>query len=136
MTSAEDLRLNGRAPEFSLMSLKPGIGLDAMHDVASTLLEFDLDKTQADVPVSLRHGARQLPLGRYLRKNLRTFIGKEENAPQEALDEYQKKMLPLYEASLSDAEVPSIAGQARKRSVQAIRRMTAISKLRKKRGSL
>lgn len=39
MTRADDLRLNGRHPEFARMSLRPGIGADAMHEVASTLLK-------------------------------------------------------------------------------------------------
>lgn len=118
------------------MSLRPGIGLDAMHDVASTLMEFDLDKTLTDVPVSLRVGSRQLPLGRYLRKNLRTMIGRDEKAPQEAIDEYQKEVRPLYEAAKLDKENPSVSAQVRKKSVQAVRKMETWSKLRKKRGSL
>lgn len=92
MTSSTDSRLHGRQPEFSLMSRRPGIGVMAMHDVASTLLEFDLDDTETDVPVSLRHGSRQLPLGRFLRNKLRVMVGKEEGAPEKVKEELRAKM--------------------------------------------
>lgn len=136
MTSKTDSRLNGRYPEFSQMSLRPGIGADAMHDVASTLLEFDLDQTETDVPVSLRHGARQLPLGRYLRKKLRTLVGKDEKISQEAFDEYQKTMLPLYEAARADKENPSVIYQHNKTNVQKVRNLQSRVSIRKKRGSI
>lgn len=38
-----------------------------------------------DVPLSLQHGMKKLPLGRYLRRKLRTFIGRDANAPLEAM---------------------------------------------------
>lgn len=101
MTKSDDPRLNGRYPEFCRMSLKPGIGLNHMHDVASTLL--NLASPQGDVPVSLRHGGRQLPLGRYLRRKLRTMIGKDEKAPTTINEE----MLSLLQAAQADKQNPS-----------------------------
>lgn len=94
MTRFDDPRLNGRHPEFARMSLRPGIGADAMHDVASVLLQFNLEEAQGDVPSALRHGSRLLPLGRYLRRKLRTYIGREEKAP-EIIDE---EMQAVYES--------------------------------------
>lgn len=101
MTSKDDPRLSGRHPEFSRMSLKPGIGADFMFDVASTLLEFDLDKSQDDVPSSLRHGQRTLPLGRYLRRRLRTYLGKDPDAPSATLEQMAEEMRPLREAAFN-----------------------------------
>lgn len=95
MTSHRDGRLNGRHPEFARMSNRPGIGYDALHEVASQMLKFNLDKTQADVPVSLRHGNRELPLGRYMRMKLRKLIGKDEKTPQQVLDQLKAEMLPM-----------------------------------------
>ena len=40
MTAKDDPRLSGRPPEFCRMSLKPGIGADAMWDVASDFRRF------------------------------------------------------------------------------------------------
>lgn len=78
MTSKDDPRLNGRHPEFSRMSLKPGIGAPAVGDIASALNcdlgLLEIDKL-GDVPMSLQHGVSQLPLGRYLREKLRTELG-------------------------------------------------------------
>lgn len=85
MTGEEDPRLEGRAPEFARMSLRPGIGVGMMHELASTLMEHKLDERMIDVPVTLRHGTKEMPLGRFLRRKLRTFIGRSENAPEAAL---------------------------------------------------
>lgn len=85
MTSWEDKRLNGRYPEFARMSLRPGLGADAMSDVSRTLqTEFGRSTVQetGDVPVSLLQGPRPLFLGRYLRSVLRkAFGGLDEKIP-------------------------------------------------------
>lgn len=65
MTNSSDPRLSGRAPEFSRMSLKPGIGASAMGPAASTLKQYSLP-----VPSGFRHEKIVRPLGRYLRKIL------------------------------------------------------------------
>lgn len=101
MTKASDPRLEGRAPEFARMSLKPGIGHGMMHDLASTLMEHGLEKRLVDVPVCLQHGPTQYPLGRYLRRSLRHLIGRPKNAPQGAIDEYKEKMRPLREIAFA-----------------------------------
>lgn len=80
MTDASDPRLKGRVPEFARMSLKPGIGYMAMHDVADAFLSFDLEGSQGDVPSALRHGTRLLPLGRYLKGKLREMTGMEDGS--------------------------------------------------------
>lgn len=86
--------LQGRYREFARMSLKPGIGGDAMYEVASTLLSYNLDKD--DVPGALRHGAALHPLGRYLRRRLRTFVGKPPEAPEATVNEAKAVLQPLY----------------------------------------
>ena len=78
MTAKDDFRLGNRHPEFARMSLKPGIGYHALHEIASQLMHFNLDSSQVDVPSTLRHGKKELPLGRYLMKNLRLMVGKDE----------------------------------------------------------
>lgn len=101
MTHRLDDRLRGREPEFARMSNRPGIGYDALHEFASTFLQFDLEKSQGDVPVTLRHGSRELPLGRYLRKKLRLLIGRDEKTPQQALDIIKAEMFPLQETQFA-----------------------------------
>lgn len=106
MTQKDDPRLQSHSllnplhPEFARMSLRPGIGANAMHDVASTLMQFNLDTSQDDVPSALRHGSRTLPLSRYLRKKLRTYIGKDEKAPTNLVNEIQEELRAVRETSL------------------------------------
>lgn len=108
MTGKDDPRLKGRHPEFCRMSNRPGIGASAMHEVASELLRYDLEKTEDDVPSGLRHGGKILPLGRYLRKKLRSYCGLPENAPQAVLDKIADELLPMYEIAL---DTPRPKGQ-------------------------
>lgn len=68
-----------RYPEFTRMSLKPGIGLGAMDEVASSIMAHKLADS-CDVPSGLRHGSRIYPLGRYLRNALRVRVGHDEGA--------------------------------------------------------
>lgn len=105
MTKADDPRLEGRLPEFARMSLRPGIGLGMMDELASVLLQHRLDEKMIDVPTSLQHGKNKWPLGRYLRRKLRARIGKEENAPLETVQAAQKEMQPLRQAAW-DQEKP------------------------------
>jgi hypothetical protein len=97
MTSPDDPRLEGRHPEFTRMSLRPGIGHDAMFEVASEMMRLDLDVSQADVPSRLRHGARLSPLGRYLRMKLRKMVGKDEKAPAATIKEMEEEVRAVYE---------------------------------------
>lgn len=98
MTRDTDPRLEGRRPEFARMSLKPGIGLGMMHELASSLMEYGLDE-MVDVPAVLAHGKVSYPLGRYLRRKLRTFIGRPANAPSAAIQSQKEKLQPLREAA-------------------------------------
>lgn len=75
MTGRDDPRLNGRLPEFARMSLKPGIGANAMFDVASALMRLSLDGA---VPSVLKIGGRDWPLGRYLRRRLSMYVGQSD----------------------------------------------------------
>lgn len=108
MTHREDPRLKGREPEFARMSLRPGIGRDAMFEVADVLMRYGLDISELDVPTTLRTGPRVVPLGRYLSKSLRTMIGRDEKTPQAALDKISAELLPLRLAARSDSQNPSL----------------------------
>lgn len=99
MTRFDDPRLDGRHPEFCRMSLRPGIGADFMHEIASTMLALDLELGEADVPSALQHGKRKLPLGRYLKRRLRELIGREVDTPESTLAEMAEELRPLYEAA-------------------------------------
>lgn len=103
LTKKDDPKLNGRHPEFARMSLRPGIGAGLMEDVASTLLEHNLDRPE-DVPNQLMHGKTKLPLGRYLRNRIAERIGvdpKEVSKINQA--KAQEKLRPLQEATEANA---------------------------------
>lgn len=70
-----------------------------MHELASTLMQHKLDEKMIDVPLALQHGKTKFPLGRYLRRKLRTFIGREPNAPKEALQEHAAELQIMREAA-------------------------------------
>jgi hypothetical protein len=60
----------GIVPEYATMS--QGIGKNAVKDIAKILEQYPEAMTDTgDVPYSLKHGKRQLPLGNYLREKLR-----------------------------------------------------------------
>lgn len=136
MTMRDDARLDGREPEFARMSLVPGIGRDFMHEVASELLTLNLEQSQGDVPSTLRHGSRTLPLGHYLRAQLRTMVGKAKNAPQSTLDKISAEMYPLLKASQRDPANPSLRSQIVKTGTQKVLNMQSRDRLFKKRKSL
>lgn len=103
MTKHDDVRLNGRTPEFCRMSLRPGIGAEAMWDVASDLMQNGLED-RIDVPTSLVHGKQNLPLGRYLRKRLRLYIGKDGDTPEEVIKAIAEEVRPVREAAFDASE--------------------------------
>lgn len=92
MTHRLDTRLHGRHPEFARMSLNPGIGAGAMWNVASDMMRFNLENTLPDVPTALRFGGKLWPLGKYLRRDLRKKLGKDEHVTPEALQKLTNQM--------------------------------------------
>lgn len=104
LTRHDDPRLLGRHPEFARMSLRPGIGADFMHEVASTFLSIPALDGLEDVPGVLQHGRRKLPLGRYLRRRLRILVGRAPDAPPSAIEAVKAEMLPVREAAFNASQ--------------------------------
>lgn len=103
LTRPDDERLEGRHPEFSRMSTRPGIGAGMMDEVASQLMSLNLDTELDDVPAALTHGRQAWPLGQYLRRRLRTRIGRDEKAPLATIKKLEEKLLPLRQAAYASA---------------------------------
>lgn len=114
LTAAGDPRFdalgwNGREPEFARMSLRPGIGHGFLKSVATEWIRFNLDSSQEDVPVFLRHGVKELPLGRYLRRKLRVMVGRDEKTPEHIVKRLTDEMLDVRLRARQDKENPSFA---------------------------
>jgi len=86
-----------------------------MHELASTLMQHKLDEHMIDVPLSLQHGTKKWPLGRYLRRKLRTFIGRDINAPQEVLEAQSQELQTLRETAWNTQV--SLKGEILKKSL-------------------
>lgn len=134
MTDKGHPALKSRPPEFSRMSLKPGIGSEMIWDVASSLMEFSLEDRMDDVPSSLRHGSRVLPLGRYLTGKLRERVGLDKKAPQTTLDKIAQELRPLREAAFENSR--SFKKEIVQAADQAVLNMETKIKLRRKRREL
>ena len=136
MTSKNDPRLDNRHPEFARMSLKPGIGYHALHEVASQLMKFNLETSQVDVPSTLRHGKKELPLGRYLQKNLRKLCGLPETTPSAVTQKVSEELLPLRQAAKDDPDNPSLKHQIKKANQQKLLQTETRNKIYKGKKSL
>lgn len=99
MRRTDDVRLNGRWPEFSRMSLRPGLGVDALWEVADVWMRYGLDNKELDVPTGARVGAHVKPYGRYLRGKLREFVGRSKKAPEGSF--VDEEMSALFEVAFN-----------------------------------
>lgn len=123
MTSEYDERLCGLRPEFARMSNRPGIGAPMIPYLQAAIRQLS---NLPDVPNTLQHGGRHMPLGRYLKQQLRLALAgvtteqlrdakplaksrlkKMARTPQHILAQLQKELQPLLEAARNDQNDPS-----------------------------
>lgn len=86
--AAAEKWLAGRYPEFARMSLRPGIGADAMLDIAEALNTWDgarFISQNGDVPAVVAMHGKKLPMGRYLARKLREACGYPGEVPEGVL---------------------------------------------------
>lgn len=78
MTNKKDPRLEGRPPEFVLMSKKPGIGLKSVDNIVSAYQsargQAALKKEGWPSP-TVRIGPKKYPMGRYLSRHVQDRLG-------------------------------------------------------------
>lgn len=112
MTKTSDVRLDGRHPEFARMSNRPGIGALAIPNIANAMKsEFAQNDliVNGDVPETLLHGRSKMPLGRYLKNQLRKALNREEVTPDHILQNVKAELLAekeAYYASFKSAPRP------------------------------
>lgn len=112
MTVVSDDRVGDRVPEFSLKSTRPGLGSGFVPEIASELLRLDVDLTDCDVPGAIRHGRKVLPLGRYLRKQLREqMYGHADASPLQQMVSAEKlRSVPADKTLDADAQKKLVDG--------------------------
>lgn len=117
MGHTRDARLNGRWPEFARMSIRPGLGVGALPEIADQILALNLVERIGDVPSAMRHGKRLMPLGRYLRRKLREQVGMAPEAPAITLAQAEAAVSHLRDAAYGN---PSLPPEVKKRHFQAL----------------
>lgn len=128
LTRAGDLRLKGKHPEFTRMSLKPGIGAGAVPELARVVKRHGARylEEQLDVPRSIRVGGKLMPIGRYLSNRLRSALDRPVGTPAALLAAAQMtfaERMKVWENVVADRE-------ARKRDQWSAERKTAIKRLK------
>lgn len=97
--------LQGRFPEFSRQSSKPGIAASAVDEMVLHLTTYG-KLTQDEMPTALLHGSKLLPLGRYLSDKLYEKMG-IQFADGEKLRLYEESVREM----LSDPEIPALVAK-------------------------
>lgn len=128
--------LAGRHPEFTRQSRRPGIGHSSMREVALTLQRHGLVDQLVDVPMSLQHGTRKLPLGKYLRRVLREELGWDGKISQAAMDEIAAELRPVRMAARADKENPSLRHHLVERDSGRLASVEARAKIFKQRRTI
>lgn len=143
LTHKDDPWLKGRYPEFSRMSLRPGIGAPAMKVVADAIhtnAGLDALYNSGDVPNSLKLGKRTIPLGRYLKSVLRKEVGMPQEwidrAKQKLTDEVVEEMCILLQNALGTEKDATFRSAAVSQNIQKVRNLESRNLVWKKKGTL
>lgn len=141
MTREDDVRLNGRHPEFARMSLKPGLGALSAEQIAAAIEPpegFSYVEAVGDVPSALSHGGSSLPLGRYMRARIREAVSYDDPGAMSAdaarrQKEMQALWLSHYRITGAEGVSNTLRDVIQKESEQKIRNLTSKYKLYKSR---
>lgn len=101
ITRPTDEAFKGRTPEKTFMSRKPAIGSMACHDIASVVMDYELEDTIPDVPKAIRKGAKLHPIGRTLVQKVRERIGRDRKTPEAELRRLIEETRPFKEAAFA-----------------------------------
>lgn len=101
LTRRGDRRLAGKAPEFARQSRVPGLGANALHVIVDAIATdaglAELDR-MGDVPMALKMGNSTMPLGRYLREQLRNQISMPDHVRERIKARWAAECMELVRA--------------------------------------
>ena len=109
MLDRKDERLKGKLKEFARMSLKPGIGANAVSPLVDLLTtEHGCDElVENGVSSQLKVGCRSMPLGIYLRKKVSEALGIPwEEVAERSMEEARERLRTLYAEAKEDPKAP------------------------------
>ncbi len=129
----DKLAKNQGGTEFALMSRRPGIGFNSIPDLARALNDEqirDVLEISKDVPIAIRHGAKLLPLGRYLRDKLYTALNPDafvDNSDRTIgyFVTMQKKYLEFRQSGIDQTFVDWLSSQDDTKALRATWRQKA-----------
>lgn len=101
----DERQLKNLPPEFTRMSLRPGIGAGAVKDIARVLRSdagLGFLKETGDVPHALRYGSKTVSIGRYLRGKIRDVLWGSSVAPIQKTKQYWQEMWALRKKAEND----------------------------------
>lgn len=139
MTRFDDPRLQGRNPEFSRQSNQNGgLGYQMAEAAAEQIKKLGLDREESfvDVPTTLRHGSVEKPLGRYLRRRMRSVIWGCPDAPPQAMEKLSADMQDMREAARNSSDAPTLKWQVLKENQTAVASAKARAKIKQRKRSL
>lgn len=121
-------RIGNRSPEFTIQSLKPGVGYGAAPAIAAEVLtrygvEYVLET--GDIPTVLRVNGKLWPIGSYLKKKVYDAAGLDP-----AVVRYNKDLMRITTPGLSSEEV-ALREQRRKHGAFKARESINQSKWKK-----
>lgn len=112
MSKKEDPRLDGRFPEFSRQSRRPGVGAPLVADMAKQWMRFEDGRVQDVGGLLTFAGNQKRPMGTYLRRKFREAVGTTEEVKGRAdYEAWLEQMLPLHEAAKASQSEVSLRAQ-------------------------
>lgn len=120
------------------MSLQNGgIGINSVPGIATTSARRIADGVQNDVDSLVRIDGKVMPIGKYLRQQIRKHLGGDGSAPPSVIKQMEAEMLPLlYAASLDHKEGSTLKSEIKKRAAAQIAQMKALHAIHNTRGRI
>lgn len=140
MTKKDDDRLRGRHPEFTRMSLRPGIGVKGAEEIARFVTSEEGSRfiTRGEgVPSVIRFNGRRYSVGRYLRNRILVasgYAGQRLDRLRAPVDVPLEEWLSLHWRDRFQLAQVAMEEREEKRAVQALQARTKVRIFKSRKG--